>query len=315
MARIPIPHPAGGSAPDLMQLLAEVSTLQPPHPDLIPRQQQGSIRDLVNNPQWNNKLMDQPDLAEVALNLSLGEGGGYLPKLNRSMIESLSDAHLRQLDTEADLNPSLSRMLMQQSEEPGMFELMDQAMPAAKLSSYFGGASPVDQPDVIQAKVEELLAKLDQLLPETDYGKRASVEEIITESEPYTADHERGLEMSDMNSQDGLRKLLRDIRLLSKIAQQPTGPDQVDALRFLLSKSDTLPQYLLEGGMANGLLTSGLGQTRRVPGLDPASQHSLAPDIDPQALQQLAQRQDPEADTDLMLEMMGLAPNRARRNV
>lgn len=307
---LPVPHPASGTAPDLMDILMEAATQDPkylPHPDIMdqldPTYRQGFV-DQTNRPD----LFGQPeDAMSQAIQLAFRTGGtGIFPALRRTLLQNLADAHISQLDTEAAVHPTMARLLMQDpNAEPTIHDIMDTATEAPKLSSHFQGASVVDNPDVINTKVQELLDRLNAQDPNRQYGDQAAVRDMIAETQPVDEGFDPYIRAQNPDSSGPLRHVLDTIRRLAD--PNIDANSLVDILAGGGASEDKLKNAVLEA-----IQTSNIGSGRHVPGMDPSTRASLAPDISPMAMnRQLGPAEDPA----MLMSLMGLGATRPRRNV
>jgi len=300
---LPVPHPASGSPPDLLDILAESGTYNLPHPDVVAPGDMGRVQDVVNNPSIEG--VGAENLLDEAFQLAVGSGGsGQIPALRRALLEALSDAHISQLDTEAKVNPTMARLAMGPNQGYELDDIMGLSSPPPSLSGYFASSSPVDNPDVMTQQVNTLLSNLDRAMPQIDYGEKAAAMDIAAESiGPMDAEFGRAFDAAEGTQTDTLRALLQDIHHLSIISKMDPEESMPQLLQLL--GNTTVPEDRIFQAVMQALALSGVGSGKRAAHVDPVSRRSLAPDLNFPAIRQSAESDNPEADIDLMMRMMG----------
>jgi hypothetical protein len=301
-----------------MDIMAESGTQNTLHPDQIIPGTEAEYAAGVNNPDPRNVNPQLLGTDSTIMSMNYGATGAF-PALKRSMLESLSDALIRELDSEANLQPSLARRLLQGNNNPSIDELYAAADSGSpRLSTFFSGASPIDNPEIIDQKVEELLSRMELLEPDAQYGQRAATEEIMAESGDLDAGTAEAVESreGDFDPMGRMAQLLDEIKWLAQIARmEDPVQSQKELLAFMQSTSEHVPEFVTTGAMTDAVRTSGVG-SGGMAGDDPVSRRSLAPDFDPNVLKQLLDRDNPGGDTDMLMRLMGMAgPQPPRRNV
>lgn len=304
------PHPASGRPPDPAELLREMITLQPPHPSTFPPEELERVRDVVNNPQ---DFEPPPEMGVNPANKVLGKlaAGGIAPGARRALIERFHEALLQELDA-AFTGPgqTMGHMFARQGELPTMQDIYASSAGPARPSEFFQGTSPIEQPDLIQARVNELLLQLEQIDPAVREGEVSATEQIVAEQTPLTPELSADAEYVTGDLSQATARPQEILHSISVVAQAARDND-FGTIQAVM-QAGIVPEPVMMQVLLDAFNTSGLGSGRRVPGLDPAASRSLAPDLDPQAV---AAQQAPGTDTDLILQMLGLGRMQPRGGV
>lgn len=307
-SRLQPPHPAAGSPPSILEILAEASTLKPPHPSVIEPGTEGLIADIVNNPDLAN--IPGEDVMEPAINLAMMHGAtSQMPALNRTLREQLAEAIIAQLDSNARLQPTLARMMLRGTNMPTVDDLYGLEGGVPRLSNFFEGASPVDNPDVIRGKVEQLMSNLESSRPLLREGEEGALLEELSKQEGSVDESYMPFinEEDDLGTTPQINSLLRALLSL-------TEGGRVSSAILDASENGALPRGAMQGSIIDALITSGIGSGRKVAGQDPTQRRSLAPDMDAQRVRRVMETQG-GGDVDLLMRLMGLQNQSPRGGV
>lgn len=302
--RLP-PDPRSGQPPDMMEILMEAATHHPPNPRHLDPEDMSSVKSVVNSPVTQG--VPEEELLEALLNFTkIHADTGTFPGFSRVLRERLSDMLISSLDTEAKLNPTLSRMLMNPGDDLSVDSIMALEGGPAKLSNAFNLASPLDSPDQLSGIASSMLEKLKQAQPDVKYGAVTSLLENTARNSPV-GDLDEAIANNMHSAGPELDTLTASLSTLKTLGDDPES-SLTDVINTVLA-SNISPQRLLQT-LIEALEMSGIGSGQRRPGMDLSTEASLAGDIDPTGLvQNIYGSEDP----DLIFNLMGMNRQFPRR--
>lgn len=306
---LPTPHPASGEAPDLMQILAEAATLNPPHPGQLNAGQQGRLEDIVNNPSEDN--IPQEAFTKVLSYFLANHGvSGTMPGVRRALLDELANAQMGRIDKYAQGNPTLARMILQGGgQEPNLDALTALSDPKPpRLSEFFRGMTPTSNPAEMSDKLDELYKLVYQLQPQAEAGRSDSRLSTLAKDSNIGPEQDK---MVNAAPDDGLDPLLTPMGNLSTLIGlgDTTGEAaQTHDLADIISEVQANPAEAARmiQALTNAIRTSNVGSGWKLPGLDPSASRSLAPDFNPSQLGPAVGASPDSANPDFMMQMLGL---------
>lgn len=304
--RVP-PDPASGQAPTLEELLLEAATLRPAHPGDMTAAEQARVAQIVNDPSFTN--VPPEILGPAAGNLGIVAGAsGMIPELGNNVLTQLVRELLKRLDVEGRVSPTVARGLTSETTEPSVMDLLGAAESKTPFSSAFG-PEPTQDIEASTALAQQMLGRLRGMEPDILHGERSAIEAELLPSGPPGADYTAAIEQATPGSSTGVEfnALLTDLLSLLDAARVGPSPEAAVGAAQTLQNQSLAPENIASA-LIDAIRMSGSGGGP-ASNFDPVARRSLAPAIDAGMLNRMLQAQGQE-DTDFIIRMMGLTPNR-----